>query len=51
MGKKTPRNEKGQAPTRTRDETVKRLEEKAREQHGGENKRKTELRAKTARPR
>src|SRR5437879_5838064 len=51
MDKKTPRNEKGQAPTRTRDETVKRLEQKAREQRGGENKRKTERRAQTGPPR
>ena len=51
MDRKTPRNLKGQAPTRTRDETAKRLTEKMREQRGGENRRKTELRAKTARPR
>ena len=51
MDKQTPRNEKGQPPTRTRDETVKRLEQKAKEQRGGENKRRTALRAKTARPR
>ena len=51
MDKKTPRNEKGQPPTHTREETTKRLAEKAKEQRGGSNKRKTEARAKTPRPR
>ena len=49
MNKKTPRNEKGQAPTHRGNETAKRLGEKAREQRGGSNKKRTEERARQAR--
>lgn len=41
----TPRNQVGQKPTRTPKETAKRLEEKARAQRGGANKRRTEVKA------
>jgi hypothetical protein len=37
----TPRNQKGQKPTRKAEETVKRLEEKSEAQRGGANKRRT----------
>jgi hypothetical protein len=37
-----PRNEKGQAPTRTPEETEERLEQKQRGQKGGANKERTE---------
>ena len=40
--KDTPRNEAGQRPTRTPEETEARLEEKARDQKGGANKVRTE---------
>jgi len=44
----TPRNQEGQKPTRSSKETKKRLEEKARAQRGGSNKRKTEEKARRA---
>ena len=44
----TPRNQEGQQPTRSSKETKKRLEEKARAQQGGSNKRKTEEKARRA---
>lgn len=45
MPGKTPRNQEGQKPTRTPKETKQRLEEKAKAQKGGANKRKTEEKA------
>lgn len=39
---KDPRNQAGQPPTRTPEETGDRLEEKARDQKGGANKVRTE---------
>ena len=36
----TPRNEKGEAPTRSRQETAERLTEKLRRQHGGATRRR-----------
>lgn len=45
----TPRNLRGQKPTRTPKETAKRLEEKAKQQKGGSNKRLTEAKARRAR--
>ena len=36
--KEQPKNEKGQRPTRTSDETIDRLEQKKREDRGGANK-------------
>lgn len=44
----TPRNQQGQRPTRTSKETKQRLEEKAKGQRGGANKRKTEEKARKA---
>lgn len=41
---KDPRNQAGQSPTRTAQETEERLEEKARDQKGGANKVRTEER-------
>lgn len=41
MTESTPRNEEGQPPTRTPDETAERLEEKARRQVGEANKDRT----------
>lgn len=41
----TPRNQEGQGPTRNPKETKKRLEEKAKAQKGGANKRRTEEKA------
>lgn len=38
----TPRNQAGQPPTRTADETEERLKEKGRDQHGEANKVRTE---------
>ena len=49
MDKKTPRNQKGQAPTHSGSETAKRLDEKARDQRGGSNKKRTAERARQAR--
>jgi len=40
--KARPRNEKGQSPTKNADETVKRLEQKKREDRGGANKKRIE---------
>lgn len=48
MPGKTPRNQEGQKPTKTPKETRKRLEEKAKAQQGGSNKRKTEEKARRA---
>lgn len=39
---KTAKNQVGQAPTRTPEETEERLKEKARDQKGGANKVRTE---------
>lgn len=44
----TPRNQEGQKPTKTSKETKQRLEEKARAQQGGANKRKTQEKARRA---
>lgn len=44
----TPRNQEGQRPTRTSKETRERLEQKAKVQKGGSNKRKTEEKARRA---
>jgi hypothetical protein len=41
----TPRNQEGQKPTKNPKETKKRLEEKAKAQQGGANKRRTEEKA------
>lgn len=41
----TPRNQEGQKPTKGGKETARRLEEKARGQTGGSNKRRTETKA------
>jgi len=41
----TPRNQEGQKPTTNPKETKKRLEEKAKAQKGGSNKRRTEEKA------
>lgn len=41
----TPRNQEGQKPTKSPKETKKRLEEKAKAQKGGANKRRTEEKA------
>ena len=41
----TPRNQEGQKPTKNPKETKKRLEEKAKAQKGGANKRRTEEKA------
>lgn len=41
----TPRNQEGQKPTKNAKETKKRLEEKAKAQKGGANKRRTEEKA------
>lgn len=41
----TPRNQEGQTPTKNPKETKKRLEEKAKAQMGGANKRRTEEKA------
>lgn len=41
-GDRTPKNEVGQPPTQTPEETEERLEEKARDQKGGANKVRTE---------
>lgn len=41
----TPRNQEGQKPTKGGKDTAKRLEEKARGQAGGSNKRRTEIKA------
>ena len=48
MPGKTPRNQEGQKPTKTSKETRLRLEEKAKGQRGGANKRKTEEKARRA---
>ena len=48
MPGKTPRNQEGQRPTKTSKETKQRLEEKAKAQVGGSNKRKTEEKARRA---
>ena len=48
MPGKTPRNQAGQKPTKSAKETKKRLEEKAKAQQGGANKRKTEEKARRA---
>ena len=40
--KERPRNEKGQPPTRTSDETVDRLEQKKREDRGVANRQRIE---------
>ena len=45
----TPRNQEGQRPTKNPKETKKRLEEKAKAQQGGANKRRTEEKARRAR--
>lgn len=45
----TPKNQIGQSPTHTPKETAKRLEEKAKDQRGGSNKRKTQAKARSAR--
>ena len=45
MPGKTPRNQEGQKPTRNPKETKQRLEEKAKAQKGGANRRKTEEKA------
>lgn len=41
-GDKMPKNDVGQSPTRTPEETEERLKEKARDQKGGANKTRTE---------
>lgn len=48
MPGKTPRNQEGQKPTKTSKETRQRLEEQAKGQRGGVNKRKTEEKARRA---
>lgn len=45
MKKDKPRNQKGQEPTHTPDETAARLEEKARQQTGHANRARTEQKA------
>ncbi|CAN5139395.1 hypothetical protein BH18CHL2_BH18CHL2_06960 [soil metagenome] len=50
MPGKTPRNKEGQKPTRNAGETAKRLDEKASDQKGGSNKRRTEEKARRTRP-
>ena len=47
MPGRTPRNEEGQRPTRTPDETAKRLDEKAKDL-GGANKRRAQTKAQEA---
>jgi hypothetical protein len=42
MDKKTPRNEKGQKPTSTPDETIDRLEQKKKEDVGRANRERIE---------
>lgn len=46
---RTPRNQEGQAPTRSPDQTAQRLEEKARHQQGGANRERTEEKIEEAR--
>ena len=48
MPGRTPRNQEGQRPSKGPKETRKRLEEKAKAQMGGSNKRKTEEKARRA---
>ncbi len=48
MPGRTPRNQEGQKPTKNATETKQRLEEKAKAQQGGANKRKTEEKARRA---
>ena len=40
--KKTPKNQEGEAPTRTSDETVARLEEKKKQDQGAANRERIE---------
>lgn len=40
--KKTPKNQEGQPPTRTSDETVERLEQKKKQDIGGANRERIE---------
>lgn len=40
--KDAPRNEEGQRPTRTTDETIERLEQKKKQDHGTANKQRIE---------
>lgn len=40
--KKSPKNQEGQAPTRTSNETVERLEEKKKKDHGAANRERIE---------
>lgn len=47
----TPRNQEGEPPTREPDETAQRLEEKADEQQGEENRARTEEKAREAKDR
>jgi len=46
----TPRNEEGQRPTRTPDETVDRLEQKKKQDHGSANKERIEEKEREVRP-
>lgn len=50
MKKDKPRNQEGQKPTRTPEETAARLEEKARQQTGHANRARTEQKARGTGP-